>query len=63
MRKPGVERVLFRDQQAFGERPFLVNPLRAANEAGVARKLEGFLGEIFVAAFGPDGFAFEKLNQ
>ena len=58
MEVPEWRAFLFCDQQALGEGPFLVNPLRAANEAGITCEPEGFVGRIFVAAFGPDGFAF-----
>src|SRR6266446_7493077 len=52
----------FRDQQVFGERPLIVDPLRGAAEAGGASQGNHFWQRVFVAAFGPDGFALDKFN-
>src|ERR1700691_2992141 len=57
----GLDDPLFRNQQVLREGPLLVDPLCLAAEAGGARHRKYFLRRVFVAAFGPDGFALDKL--
>ena len=51
---------LFRHEQVLRKGPFLVNPLRFAEEAGVLGNPRNFFRGIFVAALGPDRFPFGK---
>ena len=60
---PILDGALFRDKKVLSERPLLISPLGFAAEAGVARHAGNFFERIFVAAFGPDGFAFAELDQ
>src|ERR1700692_4660342 len=54
---------LFCDQKILSEGPLIVNPLRFAAETGSDRHVANFLKRIFITAFSPDGFAFQKLNR
>jgi hypothetical protein len=53
---------LFRDQQVLRKRPLLINPLRLAAEAGIARHLEDFFSRVFVAALRPDCLPFQEFD-
>src|SRR5258708_1386213 len=61
-RRPAVGRIAFCDQQVFGERPLRVDPLRLASKAGCGGSVRDLVHGIFVAAFGPDGFALKEFN-
>jgi len=54
---------LFRNQQVFRKWPLLIDPLRLAAETGGASHRKHFLWRVFVAAFGPDRFTREKLDE
>src|SRR5215467_988745 len=52
-----IAKLLHRDKQRVGERPFFVRPLRLQREARGVRELFHTLRRVLVAAFGPDRFA------
>ena len=54
---------LFGNQQALGERPLLIDPLRFAAETGIVRKLEDFFGGVLVAAFSPNRLISLKFHH
>ena len=58
----GSATLLFREQQIFSEGPLFIDPLRLTAETGGASHKKYFFRRVFVAAFGPDGFALEKFN-
>ena len=47
----------------FRQRATVVNPLRLTDESRIPRHLEDFFRRVLVAALGPDGFAFVKLDR
>ena len=51
------------DEQVFGERPFLVDPLHLASKASRTGHAKDFLGGVFVAALSPDGFVVFKFDD
>ena len=54
---------LFRSEQALGEGPLLIDPLRLAAKASSARHLQDLLRGIFVAALGPDGLSLANSTR